>query len=99
MGISFYGWVISCFMADVLLLSAKKRTSSAEVLGNAKDVFITRDLFIKKFLYHFCGMIELKNEDEKASPFGRGGGVADGEGKNQPSHPLSRELSQMESLV
>ena len=37
-------------------------------------------------------------ELKKASPFGRGGGEADGEGKNQPSHPLPRELSQRESL-
>ena len=39
--------------------------------------------------------------DEKASPSGRGGGEADGEGKNaqkEPSHPLSRELSRRESL-
>ena len=85
-------------MADVLLLSAKKRTSSAEVLEDAKDVFITRDLFINKFLYHFCGTIELTNEVKKASPFGRSGGEAVGEGK-PPSHPLSRELSQRESLV
>ena len=37
----------------------------------------------------------------KASPTGRGGGAADGEGKFpqlKPSHPLSRELSQRESL-
>ena len=36
-----------------------------------------------------------------ASPVGRGGGEADGEGstvRKEPSHPLSRELSQRESL-
>ena len=85
-------------MADVLLLSAKKRTSSAEVLEDAKDVFITRDVFAKKFLYHFCGTIEPKNEAEKASTFGRGGGEADGEGKTSPltryrgSSPRGRAL-------
>ena len=39
--------------------------------------------------------------NEKASPFGRGGGEADGEGKllqRLPSHPLPRELSLRESL-
>ena len=90
-----YGFVLqlTCFC-----FQRKKRTSSAEVLGNAKDVFITRDLFIKKFLYHFCGTIELKNEAEKASPFGRGGGEADGEGKASPltryrgSSPRGRAL-------
>ena len=37
----------------------------------------------------------------KATPVGRGGGEADGEGgavRKEPSHPLSRELSQRESL-
>ena len=36
-----------------------------------------------------------------ASPVGRGGGEADEEGstaRKEPSHPLSRELSQRESL-
>ena len=40
-------------------------------------------------------------DNEKASPLGRGGGVADGEGKypkETPSHPLPRELSLRESL-
>ena len=56
------------------------------------------DLFINKFLYHFCGTIELTNEVKKASPFGRGGGVADGEGKTSPltryrgSSPRGRAL-------
>ena len=42
--------------------------------------------------------MELKNEAEKASPFGRGGGVADGEGKTSPltryrgSSPRGRAL-------
>ena len=39
--------------------------------------------------------------NEKASPFGRGGGEADGEGEKLQrfsSHPLSRELSLRESL-
>ncbi len=45
-----------------------------------------------------CGIMGVT----KASPFGRGGGVADGEGKcpkRKPSHPLSRELSHRESLT
>ena len=42
--------------------------------------------------------MELKNEVEKASPFGRGGGAAGGEGKNSPltryrgSSPRGRAL-------
>ena len=86
-------------MADVLLLSAKKRTSSAEVLRDAKVVFITRDLFINKFLYHFCGTIELTNEVKKASPFGRGGGVADGEGKTALSPAIAGALPEGEPCI
>ena len=44
-----------------------------------------------------CVIMGLRN----ASPVGRGGGEADGEGstvRKEPSHPLSRELSQRESL-
>ena len=49
------------------------------------------------FSLPMCVIMGLRN----ASPAGRGGGEADGEGstvRKEPSHPLSRELSQRESL-
>ena len=46
----------------------------------------------------FSADLWYNGDNEKASPLGRGGGEADGEGEQFPSHPLSRELSQRESL-
>ena len=49
------------------------------------------------FSLPICVIMGLRN----ASPVGRGGGEADGEGstvRKEPSHPLLRELSQRESL-
>ena len=41
----------------------------------------------------------LKNEVEKASPFGRGGGVADGEGKTALSPAIAGALPEGEPCV
>ena len=42
-------------------------------------------------------MANLVDFAKKASPYGRGGSIADGEGK-APSHPINRKLSQRASL-
>ena len=65
--------------------------------------FCRETFFEKKFLPHPLQKASqkgnvIKLSAKEASPFGRGGGVADGEGEQFPSHPLSRELSQRESL-
>ena len=49
MGISFYGWVISCFVADVLILSSKLLLFGADrVVGTcgaaSNSLFVSRKL-------------------------------------------------------
>ena len=61
-------------------------------------LYFHQKCYCQETFYHISRYNGIKNEAKKASPFGRGGGVADGEGKNSPltryrgSSPRGRAL-------